>query len=53
MSAVVRLEIYASFEFDPMLGAGEQLRTFTVTVQQLLNHHAKDIRKLSQHWTRS
>ncbi|KAF8135605.1 TPR-like protein [Boletus edulis] len=36
-SATVCLEIYASFEFQPMLGAGEQLRKLTITVKQLVD----------------
>ena len=35
--AAVRLEVYASFEFQPMLGSGEQLREFTTTIEQLLD----------------
>ncbi|KAF8129600.1 TPR-like protein [Boletus edulis] len=40
-SATVHLEVYASFEFQPMLGAGEQLRKLTVTVKQLLDRSEK------------
>ncbi|KAF8436633.1 CHAT domain-containing protein [Boletus edulis BED1] len=40
-SATVHLEVYASFEFQPMLGAGEQLRKLTVTVNQLLDRSEK------------
>ena len=43
--AVVCLEVYASFEFQPLLGAGEQLRKLTITVGQLLDRSAKDIRE--------
>ncbi|KAF8436624.1 CHAT domain-containing protein [Boletus edulis BED1] len=42
-SATVRLEVYASFEFQPMLGAGEQLRKLTVTMKQLLDRGEKHI----------
>ncbi|KAG6371208.1 hypothetical protein JVT61DRAFT_9832 [Boletus reticuloceps] len=42
-SAAVRLEVYASFEFQPMLGAGEQLRKLTITVKQLLDRSEKHI----------
>ena len=45
MSATIRLEVYASFEFQPMLGSGEQLRRLTTTVWQLLDRSAKDLRK--------
>ncbi|KAF8444140.1 hypothetical protein L210DRAFT_3112705 [Boletus edulis BED1] len=40
-SSTVHLEVYASFEFQPMLGAGEQLRKLTVTVKQLLDRSEK------------
>jgi hypothetical protein len=43
--ATVCLEVYASFEFQPTLGAGEQLRKLTITVEQLLDRSAKDVRK--------
>ncbi|KAI9573099.1 CHAT domain-containing protein [Boletus coccyginus] len=43
MSAIVCLEVYASFELQPMLGAGEQLREFTITVEELLDSSAKDV----------
>ncbi|KAG6376833.1 hypothetical protein JVT61DRAFT_1859 [Boletus reticuloceps] len=42
-SATIRLEVYASFEFQPMLGTGEHLRTLTTTVDQLLDCSAKHI----------
>ncbi|KAF8132500.1 hypothetical protein EV363DRAFT_1328599 [Boletus edulis] len=42
-SATIGLEVYASFEFQPMLGTGEHLRTLTITVDQLLNCSAKHI----------
>ncbi|KAF8445026.1 CHAT domain-containing protein [Boletus edulis BED1] len=42
-SATVCLEVYASFEFQPMLGAGEQLRKLTITVKQLLDRSEKHI----------
>jgi hypothetical protein len=43
MSATFCLGIYASFEFQPMLGDGEELRTLTVTVERLLDLSAKDV----------
>ncbi|KAF8138812.1 TPR-like protein [Boletus edulis] len=43
LSATIYLEVYASFEFQPMLGAGEQLRELAITVVQLLDCSAKDI----------
>ncbi|KAI9566935.1 TPR-like protein [Boletus coccyginus] len=42
-SATVCLEIYASFELQPTLGAGEQLRELTITVEELLDCSAKDV----------
>lgn len=42
LSATIHLEVYASFEFEPMLGAGEQLRELAVTTEQLLGFSAKD-----------
>ncbi|KAN0086177.1 hypothetical protein V8E55_007311, partial [Tylopilus felleus] len=45
LSAIIRLEVYASFEFKPMLGAGEQLRRLKTTVEQLLNRSEKVIRE--------
>ncbi|KAG6370013.1 hypothetical protein JVT61DRAFT_12531 [Boletus reticuloceps] len=42
-SATVCLDVYASFEFQPMLGTGEHLRELTTTVDQLLDHSAKHI----------
>ncbi|KAF8436571.1 CHAT domain-containing protein [Boletus edulis BED1] len=42
-SATVCLEVYASFECQPMLGTGERLRKLTVTVQQLLDRSEKHI----------
>ncbi|KAG6371090.1 hypothetical protein JVT61DRAFT_10630 [Boletus reticuloceps] len=42
-SATVCLEVYASFECQPMLGTGEQLRKLTVTVKQLLDCSEKHI----------
>ena len=36
LSAIVCLAVYASFEFQPMLGDGEQLRKLTITVEQLV-----------------
>lgn len=44
-SATVCLRIYASFEFQPMLGNGEQLRELSTTVGQLLDHNASDLRE--------
>ena len=43
LSTAVCLEVYASFEFQPTLGAGKQLRKLTITVEQLLDHSAKGI----------
>ena len=48
MSAAVRFEVYASFEFQPMLGSGEQLQEFTITMGQLLNRSATGIREYQQ-----
>ncbi|KAG6371295.1 TPR-like protein [Boletus reticuloceps] len=42
-SATIGLEVYASFEFQPMLGTGEHLRTLTITADQLLDCSAKHI----------
>jgi len=44
-SATVCLEVYASFELQPTLGAGEQLRELTITVEELLDRSAKDVRE--------
>ncbi|KAG1842148.1 hypothetical protein F4604DRAFT_1984150 [Suillus subluteus] len=43
----VRVSVYASFELGPMLGHGEVLRTFKISVQELLDrseksHHVKE-----------
>ncbi|KAF8129890.1 hypothetical protein EV363DRAFT_1168303 [Boletus edulis] len=43
--ATVCLEVYASFEFHPMLGTGEQLRKLTITVERLLDQSEKHIRE--------
>ncbi|KAI9462723.1 hypothetical protein HD554DRAFT_2175853 [Boletus coccyginus] len=43
LSATVCIEVYASFELQSMLGAGEQLRGLRVTVEQLLDCSAKDV----------
>ena len=43
LSATVCLEAYASFELQPTLGAGEQLRELTITVDEPLDRSAKDI----------
>ncbi|KAF8431415.1 CHAT domain-containing protein [Boletus edulis BED1] len=43
LSAIIRLEVYASFEFQPMLGTGEHLRELTMTVDQLLDCSAKHV----------
>ncbi|KAI9569441.1 CHAT domain-containing protein [Boletus coccyginus] len=43
LSATICFEVYASFEFQPMLGAGEQLRDLSINVEQLLNRSAKDV----------
>jgi len=45
LSAVVCFEVYASFELQPTLGDGEQLRRLTITVEQLLDYSAKDVRE--------
>ncbi|KAI9462573.1 CHAT domain-containing protein [Boletus coccyginus] len=42
-SATVCLEVYASFELQPTLGAGERLRELTITVEDLLDCSAKDV----------
>ncbi|KAF8132497.1 hypothetical protein EV363DRAFT_1476739 [Boletus edulis] len=42
-SATINLEVYASFEFQPMLGTGEHLRTLTITMDELLDRSAKHI----------
>ncbi|KAF8422367.1 hypothetical protein L210DRAFT_952099 [Boletus edulis BED1] len=41
LSTRVCLEVYASFEFRPTLGTGEQLRNLTVTAEQLFDCNAK------------
>ncbi|KAF8444133.1 CHAT domain-containing protein [Boletus edulis BED1] len=43
LSATVCLEVYASFEFQPMLGTGEHLRKLTITVDKLLDRSAKHV----------
>ncbi|KAF8127667.1 hypothetical protein EV363DRAFT_1401026 [Boletus edulis] len=43
-SVTICLEVYASFEFQPMLGTGEQLRELQITVEQLLDRSANDVR---------
>ena len=48
LSAAVRLEVYASFELQPMLGSGEQLRKITITVGQLLDRSATGVRECQQ-----
>ncbi|KAG6373234.1 TPR-like protein [Boletus reticuloceps] len=40
-SATVRLEVYATFEFQPILGTGELLRKISLTVEQLLDRSAR------------
>ena len=45
LSAVIRLEVYVSFEFQPTLGSGEQLQEFTTTVEQLLDRSATGVRE--------
>ncbi|KAF8433234.1 CHAT domain-containing protein [Boletus edulis BED1] len=42
-SATVALEVYASFEFQPMLGTGEHLRKLTITMDQLLDRSTKHV----------
>ncbi|KAG6373826.1 hypothetical protein JVT61DRAFT_5973 [Boletus reticuloceps] len=44
-STIVLLEVYASFEFQPMLSTGERLRQLTITVEQLLDCSAVDVRE--------
>ncbi|KAF8127163.1 Alpha/Beta hydrolase protein [Boletus edulis] len=41
LSVRVCLEVYAPFEFRPTLGTGEQLRNFTITVEQLFDCNAQ------------
>ena len=48
LSAAVHLEVYASFEFQPMLGSGEQLRKITITMKELLDHSATGVRECQQ-----
>ncbi|KAF8123492.1 hypothetical protein EV363DRAFT_1420080 [Boletus edulis] len=43
LSATVCLEVFASFGFQPMLGAEERVRKLAVTVQQLLDRSEKDV----------
>jgi len=43
--ATVYLAVYASFELQPTLGAGELLRELTITVEELLDRSAKDVRE--------
>jgi len=45
LEAIVCLEVYASLELQPTLGAGEQLRELTMTMEQLLDYSAKDARE--------
>ncbi|KAF8426515.1 hypothetical protein L210DRAFT_870376, partial [Boletus edulis BED1] len=45
LSATVCLEVFASFGFQPMLGAEERVRKLAVTVQQLLDRSEKDVRE--------
>ncbi|KAF8443803.1 CHAT domain-containing protein [Boletus edulis BED1] len=42
-SATVALEVYASFEFQPMLGTGEHLQKLTITVDQLLDRSTRHV----------
>jgi hypothetical protein len=51
-SATVHLEIYASFEFQPILGNGELLRTLAHTVDRLLDHSSNDVREWMEYYTR-
>ena len=48
LSAVIRLEVYASFEFQPMLGSGEQLRKIMITMEQLSDRSATGVRACQQ-----
>ena len=47
LSATVSLAIHASFEFQPILGNGEQLRKLSITVDELLDRSEKDFREYS------
>ncbi|KAG2030511.1 hypothetical protein BDR03DRAFT_180902 [Suillus americanus] len=40
-SSKVWVSVYASFELDPMLGRGEVLRTFEISIRELLDHSEK------------
>ena len=48
LSATIRLEVYASFEFQPMLGSGEQLQNITITMEQMLDYGATGVRACQQ-----
>ena len=48
LSATIRFEVYASFEFQPMLGSGEQLRKVIITTEQLLDRSATRVRACQQ-----
>ena len=48
LSTAVCLEVYASFEFQPMLGPGEQLRKITITTEQLLDCSTTGVREYQQ-----
>lgn len=41
----MHLEIYGSFELQPVLGNGKPLRKLTITVEQLLDHSVQCIRE--------
>ncbi|KAF8436548.1 CHAT domain-containing protein [Boletus edulis BED1] len=43
LSAVVCLEVYGSFEIQPMLDSKERLRKLTITVKQLLERSVGDV----------
>ena len=48
LSATVFLEIYATFEVQPILSAGMQIRRLAVTVEQLLDRSAKVVCELGE-----
>ncbi|KAG1852138.1 hypothetical protein DFJ58DRAFT_746170 [Suillus subalutaceus] len=48
-SSKVRLGVYASFELDPMLGHGELLRTFEISVGELLDRSEKSLPMIFEH----
>jgi hypothetical protein len=44
-SSKVWVSVYASFELDTMLGRGEVLHTFEISVRELLDHSEKSHRQ--------